>query len=144
MLKFTLFLSLLVLGSVAKPDESKTNQVLKAWMQMQNTGTDQAIRHFIDQYYSPKLLQKMKNYEAHVKFYKQIIDEFGPVQEFIYQTDEEGVYKLKVQLLKEGRTTIPEPSAEEILVVNIDLDPENPDYLVKGLGLGALVCYIKR
>ena len=118
--------------------------MLKAWILMQNEGTDTAIRRFIDAYYSPALLKKIKNYEAHVAFYKQIINEFGPVQNLIYQTDESSTYKLKVQLLRKGRALVPEPTIEEILVVNIDLDPENPEYLVRGLGLGALACYIKR
>lgn len=127
-----------------KSEESKTERVLKAWVVMQNEGTDAAVRRFIDGYYSPALLENMKNYEAHVKFYKQIINEFGPVQDIIYHTEEAGENKLKVQLLKVGRTLVPEPTPEEILVVNIDLDPNNQDYLARGLGLGALVCYIKR
>ncbi len=121
-----------------------TARVLKAWMVMQNDGSDKAIRRFIDGYYSPTLLEKMKNYESHVGFYKQIIGEFGAVQELVYQTETDSEFKLKVQLLKQGRALIPEPSPEEILVVEIDLDPKNPAFLSRGLGLGALVCYIKR
>ena len=33
---------------------------------------------------------------------------------------------------------------KDILVVEIDLDPENPKYLARGLDLGALVCEIQK
>ncbi len=79
-----------------------------------------------------------------MKFYKQIIHEFGKIQEVIYETEKDTDIKLKVQVLKEATPLVPEPGPEEILVIEIDLDPENKRYLAKGLGMGALICYIKR
>jgi hypothetical protein len=125
-----------------KPED--TRRILSAWVETQNTGTDEAIRSFIDSYYSPALLDKMKNYEDHVSFYKQVISDFGAIQDIVYQTEEDTDNSLKVQLLKEATPLIPEPSPEEILVIEIDLDPANPAYLRRGLGMGALICYIKR
>lgn len=121
-----------------------TQRVLDAWIATQNEGTDKAVRAFIDTYYSPELLKKMKNYEDHVKFYKQIISEFGKIQDVVYETETDTAIKLKVQLLKEATPLVPEPGPEEILVVEVDLDPENKQYLRRGLGMGALICYIKR
>ncbi len=136
---------LLSLTGINSPTvQPDTERVLKAWMKMQNEGTDQAVKQFIDNYYSPRLLGKMTNYESHVAFYKQIINEFGKVQPAIYLTETDSEHKLKVQLIKEGRALVPEPSPEEILVVEIDLDPDNPQFLSRGLGLGALVCHLKR
>ena len=139
----TLFILLLpaLKSPAVQPD---TQRLLNAWITMQNNGSDKAVRQFIDSYYSPDMLSKMKNYDSHVAFYKQIIQEFGKVQSTVYLTETDSEHKLKVQLIKEGRALVPEPSPEEILVVEIDLDPENPKYLSRGLGLGALICYIKR
>ena len=111
---------------------------------MQNLGTKPAVEHFIKNYYSPDVLQKMKNFDDHVNFYMTIIHDFGDIQDVIYKTEEDSNYSLKVQLLKKGTLLVPTPSPEEILVVEIDLDPENPKYLKRGLGMGALICYIKR
>ena len=118
--------------------------MLDAWIETQNKGTDEAIRSFIDTYYSPAMLGKMKNYEDHLNFYKQVISEFGSIQKIVYITEKDTEHSLKVQLLQEATPLLPEPSPEEILVVEIDLDPENPAYLSRGLGMGALICYIKR
>lgn len=140
---FTLFLFLAAVQN-SSTEQTDTERVLEAWVVMQNNGSDKAVRQFIDTYYSPAILSKMKNYEDHVAFYKQIIHEFGKVQSTIYLTETDKDHKLKVQLIREGRALAPAPSAEEILVVEIDLDPENPQYLSRGLGLGALICHIKR
>lgn len=131
-------------GFGAGNGNDETKRILQAWIVTQNQGTDVAVRKFIDTYYSPDLIQKMKNYEDHVKFYKQIIHEFGKIQEVIYETEKDTDIKLKVQVLKEATPLVPEPGPEEILVIEIDLDPENKQYLAKGLGMGALICYIKR
>lgn len=142
----TLFTFLLVSlsGLGTENTSANTQRILEAWIVTQNDGSDTAVRHFIDTYYSPEVLKKMKNYEDHVKFYKQIISEFGKIQKVIYETERNTDTGLKVQLLKEATPLIPEPTPEEILVVEIDLDPNNPKYLSKGLGMGALICYIKR
>lgn len=125
-------------------DSAETERILKAWISTQNEGTDEAIREFINTYYSPGMLKKMKNYEDHVNFYRSIISDFGDLQEAVYKTESDQSHHLKVQLLKRITPLVPEPKPEEILVVQIDLDPEQPRYLSRGLGMGALVCYIKR
>ncbi|GAB5524672.1 MAG: hypothetical protein Roseis2KO_25440 [Roseivirga sp.] len=139
----TILVSLVSSFGIANITED-TQRILDAWVATQNKGTDEAVRAFIDTYYSPELFKKMKNYEDHVKFYKQIISEFGKIQQVIYETETNTATKLKVQLLKEATPLVPEPGPEEILVVEVDLDPDNKQYLNRGLGMGALICYIKR
>lgn len=140
---FILVLAGIFPGFATERASNDTQRILDAWIITQNVGTDAAVREFIDTYYSPEMLRKMKNYEDHVKFYKQIISEFGKVQKVIYETETNTDLELKVQLLKEATPLVPEPGPEEILVVEIDLDPQNSRYLSKGLGMGALICYIK-
>ncbi|MBO3698806.1 hypothetical protein [Roseivirga sp. E12] len=118
--------------------------ILNAWIETQNKGTDEAISSFIKTYYAPEVLNKMKNFDDHLKFYRQVIDEFGPIQKVIFEEMESTETKLKVQLLKQGTPLVPTPEPEEILVVEIDLDAQNPKFIEKGLGMGALICYIKR
>ncbi|WP_420384781.1 hypothetical protein [Roseivirga sp.] len=137
-----LLLSLYLLCSGAEKDPKM--EILKDWISTQNDGSTSAINQFIDQHFSPELKENMKNREDHVAFYRQIIDEFGEVQDLIFKEMEVTDTKLKVQLLKKGYPLAPEPSPEEILVVEIDVLKDNPKYLSRGLGMGALICYIKR
>lgn len=138
-------LSLTFIFSQEKPKINEyTDAVLKAWIKTQNEGTDKAISAFIDDYYSPEVLRKMKNKQDHIKFYRQVIDEFGALQDIVYEVMVATDTSLKVQLLKVGTTLTPTPTPEEILVVEIDLDPKNKKKMVGGLGMGALICYIKR
>ena len=125
-------------------ENANTKRLFEAWRKMHNTGTEQAAREFIKAYYAPDVLKKMKNMEDHVTFYMTMIHDFGDVQNIVYKTEESTEHRLKVQLLKKDALLFPEPSPEEILVVEIDLDPNDPNFLEKGLGMGALICYIKR
>ncbi len=56
-----LFASFLT-GFGAGNGNDETKRILQAWIVTQNQGTDVAVRKFIDTYYSPDLIQKMKNY----------------------------------------------------------------------------------
>lgn len=141
---FCFFFACLILVQSPENKPKDTRRILEAWIETQNIGTDEAIRAFIDTYYSPALLNKMKNYKDHVSFYRQVISDFGTIQDIVYQIEKDTENSLKVQLLKEATLLIPTPSPEEILVVEIDLEPADPAYLKRGLGMGALICYIKR
>ena len=138
-----IFLLTLSTNLKAEPD-SMTYRILDAWIVTQNEGTEEAVTKFIKTYYAPELLSKIKNFEDHVNFYMTIIREFGDVQTTVYKTDKSAANKLKVQLLKKNSLLYPAPKPEEILVVEIDLDDKNRNYLKRGLGMGALICYIKR
>jgi hypothetical protein len=140
----TLISAILLCSNPSSTENINTQKILTAWLEMHNTGTEEAVGEFIRSYYSPELLKKMKNFDDHVKFYMTVIDDFGDIQSIVYKTEETTDFRLKVQLLKKGILAVSNPPPTEILVVEIDLDPKNPEYLVKGLGMGALICYIKR
>tara|TARA_B100001989_G_C24271299_1_gene331799 strand:+ start:117 stop:533 length:417 start_codon:yes stop_codon:yes gene_type:complete len=135
-------ITLLSLLNFQETDPKK--EILKDWIATQNEGSNEAISQFIDQWFSPELKENMKNREEHIAFYRQIIDEFGDLQNLIYKEVESTDTRLKVELLKKGLPLVPEPSPEDILVVEIDVLKDNPRYLSRGLGMGALICYIKR
>lgn len=132
----------ILLFGIQKNDPKK--EILNDWIRTQNIGSNEAINQFIDQWFSPELLEKMENRDEHIAFYRQIIDEFGGIQNIVFKELESTDTKLKVQLLKKGYPLVPEPDPEDILVVEIDVQRDNPRYLARGLGMGALICYIKR
>lgn len=142
---FVILLFLAFISHEKKQEIDKSAEViLEAWIETQNKGTDKAIMAFIEEYYTPEVLSKMKNRSDHLKFYRQAVDEFGPIQKGIYEVMNSSKTKLKVQLLKVGTPLAPAPTPEEILVIEIDLDPNNTKYISRGLGMGALICYIKK
>ena len=63
----------------------------------------------------------------------------------MYKTVESSSNKLIVHLIKEADSPMNmDIDPIDILVVEIDLDPKNSKYLARGLGLGALVCEIRK
>jgi hypothetical protein len=107
---------------------------------MHNTGTETAIRTFIRETYHPALLPDLAM-DKHVAFYQHIIDEFGPLNTEVYKVADVKPHKLVVHLLKAGESVINlHVDPADILEVELDTDPDLPNYLSRGLGLGALVC----
>jgi hypothetical protein len=79
--------------------------------------------------------------DKHVAFYQHIIDEFGPLNTEVYKVADVKPHKLVVHLLKAGESVINlHVDPADILEVELDTDPDLPNYLSRGLGLGALVC----
>lgn len=141
-MKWLSIIMLVNLFLVQKPNTKQ--EILNDWISTQNDGSNEAINAFIDTWFSPEMRQNMKNRDQHLAFYRQIIDEFGSVQDHVYEVMESTETKLKVQLIKKGQPLVPEPSPENILVVEIDIQKDKPQFLSRGLGMGALICYIKR
>jgi len=109
-----------------------------------NLGTEKAITDFIENSYEPSLLKKI-DLKKHVAFYDHIIKEFGPLHSEIYEVVEVKPNKLIVNLIKkEESVTNNSIDPTEILMVEIDTDEKQPEYLSRGLGLGALACSIRK
>lgn len=63
----------------------------------------------------------------------------------VYEKIGDVEHRLVVHLVKRAESVLNKHvAAEDRLVVKVDLSTKNPKYLSRGLGLGALVCEIKR
>lgn len=121
-----------------------STQILDRYIIANNDGSDDAIELFIHENYNPDLAKKIKM-QDHINFYRQISGEFVSLNKTVYKTVKSTSDKLIVHLIKEADSPMNmDIDPIDILVVEIDLDPENPKYLAKGLGLGALVCEIRK
>jgi len=133
-------LFLLCFSLISNSQNTEQLSILKNFVQAHNNGTDEAISTFIKDTYHPKLLAKI-DLNKHIAFYQHIVNEFGPLNDKIYEINESKSHKLVVHLIKQnefiGNKSI-DPA--EILVVEIDLSEDNKRYMPHGLGLGALVC----
>lgn len=145
---YTLLLTLLLVFDAPgqehqEPLSPAAQHVLTGFVKMHADPSKKNIEVFIDDYYGSDLLKRMSSKENHIKFYQQIIDEFGELNKDYLQIDiaEKGHYRL--QLIKKGFPFVPKPSEMDILVLDMEVD-EKTHRLTNGLGLGALVCYDKR
>ena len=139
-LLFALVIPYLSAGRPIHDANTLAIQILDRYIIANNDASDNALKLFIRENYNPVLVKKIK-IEDHVNFYRQIAGEFGPLHKTVYETVESTPDKLIVHLIKEVDSPLNRDiDPKDILVVEIDLDPEDPSYLARGLGLGALVC----
>ena len=124
--------------------EKQADRILNEFIQMHNEATDEAIQKFVEKNYHPDVLDKL-DMGKQITFYQHIISEFGDLHQTVYKTMEATDTKLVVQLIKHDKTPLNSNIPEtDILVVELDLHPNNEKYLARGLGLGALVCSRKK
>ncbi len=120
-------------------DETKS-VIARDYVVMHNEGSRAAILEFINSYHTSDDIVKM-DLDKHVAFYDHIIKEFGPLNLEIYRTEEESKTKLIINLVKADiDIRVKDIDPVDILQVEIDVYENNPLFLSRGLGLGALAC----
>ncbi len=118
--------------------------ILDKFIAANNSGNTEIISQFIKDTYEPNLYNKI-DLEEHIKFYAMIYQDFGQLKTIVYENIEEESLRLVVYLIKEKESLLNKSiNPAEILVVEMDLNEQNPKYLKIGLGLGALVCESKK
>ena len=144
MKQIILILFLLFSFTSIQSQSKKQRNIITSYITAHNNGTTEAIIHFIKQNYTTNYLKKI-DIDTHVNFYKNIIKEFGALNFDIYKTVEQLPNRIVVYLIKENVSTLTnylEPT--EILVLELDQDPNNSKFLKKGLGLGSLLCELRK
>ncbi len=144
--KFILFFIIVVYGTTTEAfaqDNSKY-RLLNKFIKMHNSGTESAIANFVKETYLPEDYETI-NLDKHVAFYKHIIEEFGALNDEVYEHVEDSDTKLIVYLIKE-KENIHNAHIDptEVLSVEIDISEQFPNYLSRGIGLGALACTLRK
>lgn len=144
MKKILLFLFAITIVTFGYSQNSNHLEILNGFIDANNSGTKEAISQFIKDSYEPILYQKI-NLEEHIKFYTMISEDFGQLKTLVYEKIEETPLKLVVYLIKENENLLNKNiNPLEILIVEMDLSETNPKYLNRALGLGALICELKK
>lgn len=132
---------LMVFSSFVGFSQNKNQlEILNRYITANNAGTDEAFHQFIKETYEPKLYSKI-NIPDHINFYKQIHQDFGELKSAVYERVEEEPLRLVVYLIKKDQNILNRNiDPTEVLVLKMDLVAANPNYMRRGLGLGALVC----
>ncbi len=118
--------------------------ILERFISAHNTATREAFIQFIHDTYDHELLTRI-DVEDHTKFYMMIAEDFGVLKTTVYEVINEEPLRCVVHLIKKNENTLNRSiDPAEILVVEMDLNGQDPKYLKKGLGLGSLFCEIKK
>jgi len=117
-------------------------KMLGEWLRAHNLANSDSISAWIHQSFSSDKLATM-NFDNHLDFYMTGTEMFGQLHEQPYRIIKSEPYALTIYLVEEGYQSQPEPDPLHILIVELELDPEDPEHLKKGLGLGNLVCAIE-
>ncbi len=130
-----------IMSSISGFAQNKNQrEILHKYITANNTGTDEAFHQFIKETYAPGIYEKIIIAD-HINFYKQIEHDFGDLKFEVYEKVDETPIRLVVYLIKENANILDrtiDPS--QVLVLEMDLLAQNPAYLSRGLGLGALIC----
>lgn len=119
-------------------------EILNKFIAANNSGTYEAINQFIKETYEPDFYKKI-DVEEHIKFYTMISEDFGQLKTIVHEKIEEKPLRLVVYLIKDSESPINKNiNPSEILVLEMDLSEKKATYLSRGLGLGALICEIKK
>jgi hypothetical protein len=123
---------------------NKQLTVLNKYITANNLGTVDAFSQFIKDTYSPQLLKRI-NLKSHIDFYTIISEDFGQLKFEVYKKIEEKPSRLVVHLIKEKESLFNKNiNPAEVLVIEMDFNKKNSSLLKKGMGLGALVCELKK
>lgn len=130
----------LLLFTFSFAQNKEQENILNKFIKAHNTGSISAINEFIKTTYHPDVYKKI-DLKSHTEFYRQVVNEFGPLNFMIYKRVEEGPLRFVAHLItKEDRIDNKDIDPTKILVVKIDLSKKNKKFMPHGLGLGSLVC----
>ncbi|MCG8331745.1 MAG: hypothetical protein MI974_28930 [Chitinophagales bacterium] len=137
--------ALIVLGAtLAYSQNNAPSIILNKFIEANNSGTANAFSTFVKETYEPGLYNKI-DVQKHIDFYAMIQNDFGKLKPLVYKQVEETPHRLVVLLIKEHESLSNKNiDPTEILMVEIDLNQQNPKYLGRALGLGALACELKK
>lgn len=116
--------------------DTPPGKVARSWLAAHNAGDEVSLAQWIEDAYGPELLDHV-DVGAHVAFYQSIVADFGELSPTPVAVTESSAQRLVVHLRP---TAILEPDPTTTLVVEVEVDPEDPAHLLRGLGLGALIC----
>ena len=139
-------ITLFAITTMAFAYSQNNNQsiILNKFIVANNSGTEDAFSKFIKETYEPNLYEKI-DLKQHIEFYTMISNDFGKLKPIVYEKMEESPLKLVVLLIKENESlSNKDIPSTEILMVKIDQNEKKPKYLGRALGLGALICEIKK
>lgn len=115
--------------------------MLDSWLKAHNSSSSDTLASWMKESYSPEMFDKF-NYESNLSFYVESTKMFGKLETVPIKIVKNEEFSLIVHLVEEGYELGKEDDGLHTIIVEIDIDPQQPAYLARGLGVGNLVCAI--
>jgi len=128
------------LASPKNLPDTPPGKLARSWLAAHNAGDEVSLARWVEDAYAPQLLDRIDVAE-HVAFYQSIVQDFGELSPTPVAVTESSARHLVVHL-RPVSVLVPDPTTT--LVVDIEVAPEDPGHLTRGLGLGALICEDKK
>lgn len=117
-------------------------KLLAEWLKAHNKANFDTLSVFVKKCYSEKLLSKV-DLQKHVDFYFEATKMFGKLRQKPYQIEKNKKLTIIAYFLKEGLALPEAADPENVVVVEIDADIDNPKFLRRGVGMAALICNLR-
>lgn len=123
----------------AKIPDSPAGAIMTSWLSAHNSGDTTALVEWMRTSFSPEALTTL-DFDKHLEWYVGCTTMFGKLTPLPYAIATNDEHKLVAHFLKDGVRREKTVDPTKIVVVELDLNPEQPRYLQRGLGLGELIC----
>ncbi len=122
-----------------KIPRTKAGEVLKSWLKAHNQADQKSLKSWMNKSFSPKLLKKM-DFDKHLAWYVECTKMFGKLDETPHKIVENKPNRLVVQFISVDLVGKKKLDPTKVIIIKVDMDPDKPQFLAKGLGVGPLAC----
>lgn len=122
--------------------ETAPGALLQDWVRAHNDGTPATLTAWVEKSYGPKLLARV-DLEKHVAWYVEAVEMFGPLRPQPVRIERSSAETIIAHFQRADAPGDGVPDPNDIVVVELDVDPEDVRYLRRGLGLATLACEIR-
>jgi hypothetical protein len=113
-------------------------ELLQTWIVAHNKRSAASLRHWLRTSLNPTVSDA--EVDKRLGWYVDAIDMFGPLSQEPLAVVEDAPNRLLVHLVRSDLGPRERLDPLNIVVVELDVDVNDPRYLARGLGLGALAC----
>ena len=118
-------------------------KVLEEWLKAHNSADETSISAWMKKSFSPQILKRM-DFDKHLAWYVGCTKMFGKLNEAPIKIVENKENRLVVQFASVDLKGEKNLDPTKVIIVKVDMDPAQPRFLAKGLGIGPLACEIRR
>ena len=123
----------------ARIPETSAGRLLTAWLQAHNQADGPHLEAWLRRSFSAERLDEMDVAKS-LAWYVESARMFGVLAEEPYHVVEDEPHRLVVWILGAELDVAANPDPTRVIVVEIDMDPDDQERLARGLGLGSLAC----
>ena len=127
----------------AEIPDTMTGKVLKEWLKAHNSNDEKLLSEWMKKSFSPQILKRI-DFEKHLAWYVECTKMFGKLNEAPIKIVENKDNRFVVHFASVDLKGEKDLDPTKIIVVKVDMDPAQPRFLAKGLGIGPLACEIRR